>query len=400
MIVAFTLPVMGHVKPMMPLLSGLVECGQKVVCFGDNKFEAIIRSSGADFCAYPEIAYDTDAPDFNLVKMAADLIHTSETIYTKLLPEIEAMAPQLILQDFMALWASRIGTELGIPRVHTIPTLVFNTATERQMRREDGVAKLAGDILKGLPALIRAKVKSGFAVSVREAFGLERSWRNLTPPQCELVFCIEAVQVGDPYGDVARHYIGPTWKDRKADLSGVSQGYALITFGTLSNSETERFEAAMRGAVLAGYSAVVQCGAKVDRAHLDGVAGSLETEYPDQTVTILESVPDLETLIVAADIVIHHAGMATTWEVVRHCKPALFIPTIADQKVFASQLERHGLGKRLPSGNECDAHAIALALEAIQARDRSWVKIQELLQQAGGAPAGVKVILDLLEAPQ
>ncbi len=400
MIVAFTLPAMGHVKPMMPLLSGLVSCGQKVVCYGHKNFEHVIRSTGADFSAYPDIEYNIDAPDFNLIKMAADLIHASETIYSKLLPEIAEMAPRLILQDFMALWASRIGTELGIPRIHTVPTLVFNTATEKQMRREDGIIKLASDIFHGAPALFRAKVKSKFAVSIGEAFGLERSWKNLTPPLCELVFCIEAVQFGDPYGKVRRHYIGPTYTEHKVPLSNTPKGYALITFGTLSNNETARFEAAIRGAFFAGYSVVAQCGGKVDRVYLERATKSLEIEYRGQTATILDYVSDLEVLIAEADIVIHHAGMATTWETVRHCKPALFIPTIADQKVLASQLERNGFGIRLRPGSECDPQVIALALKGIQTRDYPWAKNQALLAQAGGAPVGVKAILDALETKQ
>ncbi|MFD0916028.1 glycosyltransferase [Pseudahrensia aquimaris] len=397
MIVAFTTPAMGHVKPMLPLLRGLVEDGQEVVCFGHTKFETIVRATGARFEAYPEIQYDIDAPDFNLIKMAADLIDASETIYPALLGKVEALAPRLIVQDFMALWGSRIGTELSIPRVHTIPTLVFNRETQRQMRREDGLLKLARDVSKGMPALIRSKFRSKFAVSVQEAFGLERSWRKLAPPVCELVFCIEALQVGNPRGDVPRHYIGPSYSQSEAPVSPVERKHALITFGTLSNNETERFRAAIEGAFLAGYSVIAQCGGKVDIQHLERVGQSLENQYVGQTATIVESVPDLEVLIAEAAVVIHHAGMATTWETVRHSKPALFIPTIADQKVLASQLEAKGFGVRLAAGNECNAQVIAKALKSVETRSYSWGQIQQWLLQAGGEAAGVKIINDVLE---
>lgn len=400
MIAAFTLPAMGHVKPMMPLLAGLVARGQTVVCFGHTKFETVIRATGADFRPYPEIDYDVDRPDFNLVRMAADLIAASETINTKLLPEIASLAPQLILQDFMAVWASRIGTSLAIPRIHTVPTLVFNPATQRRMQWEDGVVKLARDVARGTPALVRAMIRSRFAVSVREAFGVERSWRRLAPPLCELVFCIEALQVGNPHGDVPRHYLGPTYAERRDAEPPTARGHALITFGTLSNNETGRFEAAMRGAFLAGHSVVAQCGGKVDLPHLQRVATTLQAAHPGQTATIIDSVPDLERLIVGADVVIHHAGMATTWEAVRHSKPALFIPTIADQKVLASQLERNGFGVRLAAGREYDADAIAHTLETVRARNYPWPKIQAWLAQAGGAAVGVQVILDALETPR
>lgn len=143
MIVAFTLPAMAHVKPMLPLLSGLVDRRHDVVCYGHPNFESAIRSSGACYAAYPDIAYDVEAPDFNLVRMAADLIDAAETIHARLLPEVAALSPRLILQDFMAPWASRIGTALAVPRIHTIATLVFNATTQRRMRREEGIAKLA-----------------------------------------------------------------------------------------------------------------------------------------------------------------------------------------------------------------------------------------------------------------
>ena len=399
MIVVFTTPAMGHVKPMMPLLSGLTGEGQGVVCFGHKAFEATIQSAGARFIPYPDTSYNIEAPDFNLVQMGADLIRASHAFHDALLPQVSALSPCLILQDFMALWGSRIGTALGVRRVHTIPTIVFNREAELRMRKEDGIRKLAGDVLRGAPALLSAMVRTSFAVSVREAYGLEGSWRNLTPPLRELVFMLEDLQVGDPTGDVPRFYIGPTVNERRQfDPAPFPPGYALVTFGTLSNNQTGRFEAAIRGALLAGLSVVAQCGRKVDVAYLRGLAHSLEKAHPGQWVRVIESVPDMETLIVGAEVVIHHAGMATTWETVRFRKPALFIPTIADQKVLATQLEDLGIGLRLPRGREADAGAIATALKQVQALACPWEKVEELLAKAGGARRGVRLILDVLEA--
>ncbi|SIR60893.1 glycosyltransferase [Bosea sp. TND4EK4] len=398
MIVVLTTPAMGHVKPMMPLLAGLVGKGQKVACFGHGAFEGTIRATGAEFLPYPEVAYDIDAPDFNLVQMGADLIRTSQTIYPAILPRVAALSPRLILQDFMALWGSRIGTTLGTPRVHTIPTIVFNREAERRMRREDGIVKLAGDVLRGLPALASAMIQSKFAISVREAYGLEASWRNLSPPARELVFFLRELQVGNPDGDVPRFYIGPTVNaERRFQPPPFAPGYALVTFGTLSNNQTERFEAAIRGAFQAGMPVVAQCGRKVDLAHLRALARDLTQSHPGRVVEIVESVPDMEALIMGAKIVIHHAGMATTWETARFRKPALFIPTIADQKVLASQLDSLGIGRRLTAGRECDADAIAGALGPVRALSPDWDEVACMLARAGGADRGVELILELLE---
>ena len=398
MIVAFTTPAMGHLKPMAPLLSGLVGDGHRVVCFGHEAFEATILATGAEFSPYPDVAYNIDAPNFNLVRMGADLIRASQVIHPALLPQVAALAPRLILQDFMALWGSRIGTALGIPRVHTVPTIVFNREAERRMRREDGPGKLAGDLLRGAPALLGAMIETGFAVSVREAYGLDGAWKKLSPPVRELVFCLEALQVGDPAGEVRRFYIGPTVNARRRfEPAPYPPGYALITFGTLSNNQTARFEAAIRGAFLAGLSVVVQCGGKVDIDRLRDLVRVLEAEHPGRWGRVIESVPDMETLILSAGIVIHHAGMATTWETARFRKPALFIPTIADQKVLASRLEHLGVGLRLPRGREFDAGAIAMALRQVQALACPWEKLEALLAEAGGAARGVSLVLDVLE---
>lgn len=397
MIVVFTTPAMGHTKPMAPLLKGLVAAGQPIVCFGHKAFEGTIRATGAEFRAYPEIDYNIDAPDFNLLQMGADLIQASEAIVPALLPEVQALRPRLIVQDFMTLWASRIGTALGIPRIHTVPTIIFNRATQRRMRQEDGMAKLARDVISGAPALARAMIGSRFAVSLQEVFGVERSWKKLAPPLCEIVFCLEELQTGDPRGDVPRHYIGPTIDESRTFQNSGKPGYALITFGTLSNNETSRFEAAMRGAFQAGHSVVAQCGRKVDLDYLQRLGKELEAERPAQTATVIDNVPDMEALIVGADIVIHHAGMATTWETVRFRKPALFIPTIADQKVFASRLDARNFGVRLAPGREYDARAIAAGVKDARDRVYPWDEIHAALRQAGGAPAGVKVVLDALE---
>ncbi len=397
MIVVFTTPAMGHTKPMMPLLSGLIDEGQSVVCFGHKAFESTIRATGAEFRPYPHVSYDIEAPNFNPVQMGADLIRATHTMYPALLPQVAALSPCLIFQDFMALWGSCIATALGVPRIHTIPTIVLNREAERQMRREDGLRKLAGDVVRGAPSLLNAMIRTRFVISVREAYGLENSWNKLAPPVQELVFSLREVQVGHPEGDVPRFYIGPTVDERRPLGSApFPPGYALITFGTLSNNQTERFEAAIRGAFLAGLSVVALCGKKVDLAHLRELACSLENAHPGQWARVIESVPDMETIIPGAEIVIHHAGMATTWETARFHKPALFIPTISDQKVLASRLDALGIGLRLPRDREFDARAIAIELKRVQALVCPWDKLEALLAEAGGAKRGVSLILDAL----
>lgn len=397
MLVVFTTPAMGHTKPMLPLLAGLSSAGITMTCFGHRAFEDAIRGAGARFEPYPDVDYDIDAPDFGHAQMAADLINAAKIIRPALEPRVRALKPRLIIQDFMALWGSQIGTRLGVPRLHTIPTIVLSAAAQRLMRREDGAAKFLRDAIRGGPALLGALLRTGFATTPQEAFGLDGSWRKLQPPIGEIVFSIEAVQVGDTNGGVPRYFIGPTIEPSRHFQPGPDTGYALITFGTLSNTQTGRFEAAIRGAFDAGYPVVAQCGGKVDRGALDRLGRSLTAARPQQFVRIIDSVAHLQELIVGAAIVVHHAGMATTWETVRFRKPALFIPTISDQKVFASQLERIGLGLRLPPGREHDAHAIRAGIERALALPYDWNRIHALLAEAGGALAGVDVVTRILD---
>jgi MGT family glycosyltransferase len=396
-IAVFTTPAMGHTKPMLPLLGGLSSAGFSTTCFGHRAFEDAIRKTGARFEPYPEVKYDIEAPDFNHAQMAADLISAAAIITPALLKRVADLKPDLIVQDFMALWGSQIGTALNIPRLHTIPTIVLNRAAQRMMRREDGVAKFLRDLFTGGPALLRALMRTGFATTPREAFALDGAWRKLQRPIGEIVFSIEAVQVGEMRGSVPRHYIGPTIEPIRHFHPGPETGYALITFGTLSNTETGRFEAAIRGAFDAGYAVVAQCGGKINRTRLEELGRSLMAAQPRRFVRIVERVPDMEELITGAAIVIHHAGMATTWETVRFRKPALFIPTISDQKVLSSQLERIGLGLRLAPGREYDASAIRAGVEAASALAYDWDRIHALLAEAGGAPAGVRVVASLLD---
>ena len=198
-------------------------------------------------------------------------------------------------------------------------------------------------------------------------------------------------------GDVPRHYIGPAFETGEGFEPPGLRDYALITFGTLSNNDTRRFEAAMRGAFLAGYSAVAVCGGKVDLRYLGGVARSLEEAHPGQTAMVVDRVPELEPWILGADVVIHHAGTATTWESIRFRKPALFIPINADQKVHASLLEQQALGVRLASGREVEPEAIAHGLESVRKIAYSGERFHRRMAQAGGAAAGVDIIVRTLE---
>jgi UDP:flavonoid glycosyltransferase YjiC (YdhE family) len=276
---------------------------------------------------------------------------------------------------------------------------VLNPEVQRQMRREDGLMKLAGDVVRGAPALLNAMIRTKFAVSLREAYGLANSWNKLTPPRQELVFGLKEIQLGRLEGDVPRFYIGPPLDERRPlDPLPFPPGYALITFGTLSNTRTERFEAAIRGALLAGLPVVALCGGKVDLAHLRGLACALQDAHPGQWVRVIERVPDIEAVIAGAEIVVHHAGTGTTWESAQFRKPALFIPTISDQMVFADRLQALGIGLRLPRGREFDARAIATELKRVRALACPWDKLDSLLAEAGGAKRGVSLILDALES--
>lgn len=397
MIVVFTTPAMGHLKPMLPVLRGLCRSGVLVVCYGHLSFETVIRSSGAGFLPYPEVRYDVERPDFNLVRMAADIIDASDAIADAVLPQVRAMAPRLILQDSLALWGGRVGTALGIPRVHTVTTILFNRETVRAMCREDGPAKLTRDALSGALPLARALARSRFAVTPAEAFGLPGAWRRLAPPTMEVVLNLREVQEGLVSDGVRRCFVGPTMDEAPATgSSGLPPGYVLVTFGTLSNTSGGRFEAAMRGAMAVGLPVVALCGGKVDQERLREVAASLEAAHPGLWARVVGRVPEIEPVIRDAAAVVHHAGTGSAWEAARFRKPALFVPTIADQMVFATRLERLGIGWRLPRGSEMDDSAVARGLDAILSLDPDWEALESMQARAGGTARAVGLLLDTM----
>ena len=86
-------------------------------------------------------------------------------------------------------------------------------------------------------------------------------------------------------------------------------------------------------------------------------------------------------------------GVAAS-ELERHIAWDIGIAGVAER--LASQLDAQGLGIRLPPGRELDPHAIARALEALKGRDYPWGRIRELLARAGGAPAGVGIVMEAL----
>jgi MGT family glycosyltransferase len=394
MIAVFTLPAMGHIKPMMPIVKELVQRKHSIVCYGHTSFADLIESTGAAFKPYPKVDYDVDEPNFNLVAMGAHLITAADQIFRHLLPEVKALAPRLIIQDSMAPWAGRLGTHLNIPRIHTIPTLVFNRATVREMRREDGILKLAQDIALGAPRLLIAGIRTRFAISIAEAFGLEGSWRRIAKPRCEIVFSIKAFQNDETQGDVPRSYVGQPCDEVQTFKPVDHKGYALITFGTLSNHDARRFASALRGVFHAGLSAVVVCNSrKIDMRALDHVSQSLEMTHPGQTARILDRVPALEPWISGADLVIHHAGTATAWETARLNRPALLIPINADQKVFANNLERYGIGTRLADSDVFNPPAIAKGISTVLNKNYPWTQFRQCFEEAGGTRAAVDLIL-------
>ncbi len=390
-VIVFTLPMLGHVHPTLPIVAELVRRGERVIYFCGEDMRASIQALGAEFRPLPADCSTLSvmsAPP--LSELALGTLRCTEAWLPRLIEEVREIAPSYLLVDFMCAWGRYAARSLGLPLALLCNT--FAIGPGMLPPRPVMTALNVGPSLRRALSIFELREIAGRLAS-RYKVERIRLPMDLLSMDGDIVLTTTSREF-QPRGEIFGerfHFVGPCFEARGGEQPWTpppldERPLVYISLGTVYNRNMAFFRSCLRAFSDGRHQVIMSIGRHVGPA----VLGSLPPH-----IHAFHYVPQLEVLRRAA-LFITHGGMNSTSEGLAHELPLLVVPQAADQFVIASRVESLGLGRQLRPWQRSPAR-LRKAVEALLAdpavRERCRNMRRSFLE-AGGARRAVDILRD------
>jgi zeaxanthin glucosyltransferase len=373
-----SLPLMGHLNPMIALARKLKAREHQVIFLGFPDIGPIVRAAGLNFVSCAEKEYPEGSIDkiYGPVSKLSGLEVSRWTIREASTAHFTAAAEHLgqklvengveaMVIDIIHSFIELVPMSLGIPYVHiwnvlhvdftgATPPCFFDwpheTTPEGLARNIEGV-KAAGEIFAPVGQL---------AMAYAEKIGLKVDWSVPGATVSKLAVVTQTPKEFDFPGTPwppQFHYAGPFVDNEGRDpvafpwekLNGKPLIYASL--GTLVNGLDRIYRTILEAAQrLPEVQLVLSVGNNIDLNDLGPI--------PSNAI-VLRKAPQIELLKHAA-LCITHAGLNTALESLAQGVPMVALPIAYDQPGVAARISYHGVGEFLEIDNLTVDHLFKL----------------------------------------
>ncbi len=404
-VVFFSMLQQGHLRRLLPLVSGLASRDVTAHVFTDGRFGQAVRQAGGR-CVDMIGRYPVDAADSGSFPIAMRSIAYAAAYAGDIARDVAALGPALVVHDSFAVIGRVVARALGLPRVNVC---AGHNVDPRRFQ----------EILAGDPRVVVSPACRAAVATLRERHG-----EHDASPYCYVagnspslnVYCEppEFLTVAERAAFEPLAFFGslPSMEEVEArrqgpQAAGWPAGTALRVYVSFGTTAWRSYPAATLGALEAIASAVARLpharavislgGAEFDVAAIERLA------RPNVDV---EPFVDQWGLLQGADLFITHHGLNSTHEAVFHGVPMLSYPFFWDQPALAARCQEMGLALPLSSApraalTEADVLAAfeRVARESDSLRARLAVARGYELAVMAGRDAVIDRILALAASP-
>lgn len=422
-----TVPLTGHVQPMLLVVQELIARGHAVRWYAGGKFApAIERAGAAHVPMHPSIDWDdADAEAAlpalrgkrGLARVKAQLEAMFIAPMVRQLRDLEAaadaFAPDAVLADQAHLGAALLHEAHGVPwaglgisalMIPSIDTAPFGSAQppardERDRARTRHLNWLVQRVLfrDATRSYRRGRVAAGLTAGTGTYF-------DVMSPQLYLQPTIPAFEY--PRSDLPPqvHFIGPlvpeapperaalpAWWDELAAAHRTGRPIVLVTQGTLATDPRELLRPALRA--LAGEDVLV-----VAIAGRGGDPASLGLPALPANVRVARYVP-YHALMPLVSVVVTNGGYGGVQMALRHGVPLVVAGGSEDKPEIAARVAWAGAGIDLRTGRP-SARDVRRAVRRVQEEATFRARVRELAREmaACAAPAAAADLIERLVA--
>ena len=385
-IVFFCIPAHGHTNPTLGVVRELTARGHEVLYYSYEAFREKIEAAGAKFIACD--AYDTElrlTPE-EAVRLGKDLalstrvlVDTTLSLDDMVCREMEALKPDCIVADSMAVWGKAVAWKLGIPFVSSTTTFAFNQYSAKIMKQS--LSQLFG-MLFSMPKInrhIKRLQAKGYPVkSVLDLIQNDENTHTIVYTSPEFQPCSETFS--EKFA-----FVGPSIRPAESIFEKTKEKLVYISMGTVDNRMLTLYQNCIQALGGTECQVVLSVGDKVDIPSLGPLPENVSVyPYVDQ-IAVLEK----------ADAFLTHCGMNSASEALYYGVPLIMHPQTSEQGAVATRTEQLGAGIRLP---ETDPDAIREAIAAVLGESsyrENARKIAGGFRRCAGAMGAADKILDV-----
>lgn len=382
----FCIPAHGHTNPTLGVVKELTSRGHEVWYYSYTPFREKIEAAGARFVACDEYDTEQKLDAKSAVRVGKDLafstqilVDTTLALDEMVMQDMQALKPDCIVADSMAVWGKAVALKLGIPFVSSTTTFAFNQHSSKLMKQSVGQLF---SMLFSMPKIsknIKRLQDRGYPIkSILDIISNDDSAHTVVYTSPEFQPCSDTFS-----GKYA--FVGPSIRPAASRFEKAKEKLVYISMGTVNTDMLPLYRNCIAGLAGSGYQVVISVGNLVDISQLGDLPENISVFPSVDQIAVLEQ----------ADAFLTHCGMNSASEALFYGVPLVMHPQTSEQGAVATRTEQLGAGIRL---TETSPSAIREAVEKVLSEPsyrENAGKISESFRHCSGAKGAADKILSV-----
>ena len=382
-IVFFCIPAHGHTNPTLGVVKELTSRGHEVLYYSYRPFREKIEAAGARFIACDDFDAELHLTQEEAARLGSDLalstrvlVDTTLSLDDMVCREMEALKPDCIVADSMAVWGKAVAKKLGIPFVSSTTTFAFNQHSAKVMKQS---FRELLSMLFAMPKIqkdVRRLQAKGYPVnSILDLISNDNTTETIVYTSPEFQPCSETFS--EKYA-----FVGPSVRPAGTVLEKRREKLIYISMGTVNNAMLPLYQNCVKALSNTGYQVILSVGSQVDLSAFGTLPEHVEV-YPfvDQ-MAVLEK----------ADAFLTHCGMNSVSEALYHGVPLLMLPQTKEQEGVAARTAQLGAGILMQDTSPETIRTLADTLLSDGSYRKKAAEIAAGFRNCGGAAAAADKI--------
>lgn len=387
-LVFLTVPAIGHINPMLPIMTELVKQGHQVIVYNNSEFETLIRETGAEFRLLPVRMEMPDLREFrDSLRIAEKSLDVTRTITSSLIKIFKKNKPDCIIHDSLGPWGKIISQYLKIPAITLVSTMAINSQVLFKSKiKKEVILELASKFKRALKIYGQfRKIYRQYGLKAPLIFDIFSNKENLNIAFTSRSFQIEASSFKSDY-----KFVGPSIYKRgklflKENFFKKKKKIVYISSGTIFNDDINFYRICSKIFRNADCQVFMSIGNYIKKSDLGKIPDNFYVKKYLPQLQILEK----------ADLFITHGGMNSVNESLYYGVPMIIFPQMLEQKANAYRVEELGAGI---VGKSKLTESILKKYVNIIYNNNSYrnnaIRLGKILKKSGGYKEATQLILD------
>ena len=352
-IVFFCIPAHGHTNPTLGVVRELMSRGHDVWYYSYIIMRDKIESAGAKFVSCDDYLAEQKLSPKDSARIGKDLafstkilVDTTLALDNKICLEMEALKPDCIVADSMALWGKAIALKLGIPFVSSTTTFAFNKYSAKVMKHSFmDLFKMLLSIPQTSKQVKRLKNKGYPIKNITDIIASDDNTHTIvyTSPQ----FQPYSETFSDKYA-----FVGPSIRPASVVIEKKRDKLIYISMGTVNNDLMPFYQACISAFENTDYQVIMSVGTFVSLTNFGKLPENISVFSHVDQIAVLQK----------ADVFISHSGMNSVSESLYFSVPLVLFPQTTEQKGVCERVLELGAGVK---PEKTDASSILNAVNEI-----------------------------------